>query len=128
MPSAGSSYAVTPGRLNTLDRTGADFDLVYGGVGHYLEEIEQARQLAKITRKTPAPIVQPPKPRLHPSAGAPVAPQPPAVDPGAIAAQRMARLQAQAEQARILRRRRRRPKSSCWHRKGRAAVRRGAGA
>jgi hypothetical protein len=106
MPSAGSSYAVTPGPLNTLIRTGADFNLVYGGVGHYLEEIERARQFANITRKTPAPIVQPQRPPLHLSAGAPVAPQPPAVDPPAIAAQRMAQLQAQAEQARILRRRR----------------------
>ena len=106
MPSAGNSYAVTPGPLSTLDRTGADFDLVYGGIGHYLEEIERQRQFAKITRKTPAPIVQPPGPPLQSSAGAPVAPQPPAIDPGAIAAPRMAQLKAQAEQAGILRRRR----------------------
>ena len=104
MPAAGSALAITSG-ANTLDRTGADFDLVYGGIGHYLEEMERQRQLARITRKTPAPIVQPPGPPL-PSAGAPVAPRPPAVDPEAIAALRMAQLKAQAEQARILRRRR----------------------
>jgi hypothetical protein len=111
MPAAGSALAITPGPLNALLRTGADFDLVYGGIGHYLEELERARQLAKITRKTPAPIVQQSGPALRPAPSASIAPMataslPPAIDLQAIAAQRMAQQQAQAEQARTLKRRR----------------------
>jgi hypothetical protein len=99
MPEAGGSYATSFG-ANTLIRTGADFDLVYGGIGHYLEEIERLKQLAKITRKTPAPIVQSPGPRLQPLASP--LPQPPTIDPRTVAAQ----LRARADQARILKRRR----------------------
>jgi hypothetical protein len=87
-----------------LLRTGADFDLVYGGIGHYLEEIERLKQLAKITRKTPAAIVQQSGP-LRPMPSAPVVPAAPAIDLQALAAQRFAQQQAQAEQARIVKRR-----------------------
>lgn len=107
MPVAGTAYAITPGPLNALLRTGADFDLVYGGIGHYLEEIERQKQLAKITRKTPAPIVQPGWRALPPAPNAPLASAAPAIDLRAIAAQRIAGLQAQARQAAILQRRRR---------------------
>ncbi|MBR7559768.1 hypothetical protein KC218_24785, partial [Mycobacterium tuberculosis] len=65
MPAAGASYALAFGN-NVLVRTGADFDLVYGGVGHYLEELEEQRRLAEITRKTPAPVVRPMQPAFRP--------------------------------------------------------------
>jgi hypothetical protein len=100
---AGGAYAITP-VPTPLIRTGGDIDQVYGGIGHYLEQIEQAKQLARITRKTPAPIVHEIRPQLQPPASPPIAPQPPAVDRGAIAAQRLA--EQQAAQARILKRRR----------------------
>lgn len=98
------SYVITP--TNTpLVRTGGDYDQVYGGIGHYLEEIERQRQLAKITRKTPAPIVQQSIP-FPQAAAAPQGAQPqPVIDLQAIQQQRMADAQAQAEQVRILRRR-----------------------
>jgi hypothetical protein len=99
---AGGTYAITP-VPTPLIRTGGDVDEVYGGIGHYLEEIEQAKQLARITRKTPAPIVHEIRPQLQPPASPPMAPQPPAVDRAAIAAQR---LEQQAAQARISKRRR----------------------
>jgi hypothetical protein len=99
---AGGAYAITP-VPTPLIRTGGDVDQVYGGIGHYLEQIEQAKQLARITRKTPAPIVHAIRPQLQPPASPPIAPQPPAADRGAIAAQR---LEHQAAQAGISKRRR----------------------
>lgn len=105
---AGSgSYTIT-GLPAPLVRTGGDYDQVYGGIGHYLEEIERLKSLARITRKTPAPVVQPPAPRLPPVAAQlapPVAPQAPPIDLQAVADQRMAEAQ-KAEQAKILHRRR----------------------
>jgi hypothetical protein len=95
---AGGAYAIAP-VPTPLIRTGADFDLVYGGVGHYLEEIERLRQLAKITRKTPAPIVRPSRPLQNPTA----APSQ-AIQLAAIAPQRAT--DQQTQQARILKRRR----------------------
>jgi hypothetical protein len=92
---SGGSISITPGPLNALTRTGADFDLVYGGIGHYLEEIRRLESLQKITRKTPAPIVQQNMPLPQPPAALPVAPQAPAMDMQAIATQRMAVQQAQ---------------------------------
>jgi hypothetical protein len=86
---AGSSYDIVPPDTPLL-RSGADVDLVYGGVGHYLEELERQRQLAKITRKTPQPIRSKPWPSLpaaqRPSTVAAV-PLPP--DLPSIAAQRL---------------------------------------
>lgn len=101
LPAASGAYTLTPGPA-VLTRSGGDFDQVYGGIGHYREAIERARQLARITRKTPAPIVHEMTPRLQPMA--PIAPQAPAIDLQAIAALRVAG--QQAEQARILKRRR----------------------
>lgn len=101
MPAASGAYVLAPGPA-VLTRSGGDFDQVYGGIGHYREEIERARQLARITRKTPAPIVHEMKPRSQPTA--PIAPQAPGIDLEAIAARRIAG--QQAEQARISKRRR----------------------
>jgi hypothetical protein len=103
MRAEGGAYALTPGQY-TLARTGGDFEQVYGGIGHYLEEIERLRQLAKITRKTPAPIVQEIGPPLRPMPAAPATLQPPAIDLQAVMAQRVAL--EQAEQAKVLKRRR----------------------
>jgi hypothetical protein len=102
-PAAAGSIAITFGN-NLVIRTGGDFDEVYGGVGHYLEEIERLRQLAKITRNTPAPIVHEIRPRLRPLASPPAQPQPPAIGMHAVAAQRMAEQQAQQAAARKRRR------------------------
>lgn len=88
MPGDGGVHAwtLTP---TPLIRTGDDFDQVYGGVGHYLEELERQRQLARITRKTPQPIQTKAWPALPPIMAQP--PQPaPAIDPQAIVAQRQA--------------------------------------
>jgi hypothetical protein len=65
MRADGGAYVITLGQY-TLARSGGEFDLVYGGIGHYLEEIERAKQLRKITRKTPAPVVHEKWPRLPP--------------------------------------------------------------
>jgi hypothetical protein len=107
MVAAGGAYVVTLGDTR-LRRTGGEYDQVYGGIGHYLEAIERARQLATITRKTPAPIVHDIRPWPQPSA--PVAPPQPAADIQAIeaktmTAQRMA--EQQAQRAGILKQRRR---------------------
>jgi hypothetical protein len=107
----GGAYIITFGEVS-LRRSGGEYDQVYGGIGHYLEAIERARQLAKITRKTPAPIVHDIGPRLQPPA--PVAPPLPPVnvpaaeaqafEVQALAAQRLA--EQQARQAALLKRRR----------------------
>lgn len=85
MPGDGGVHAwtLTP---TPLIRTGDDFDQVYGGVGHYLEELEEKRRLARITRKTPAPIQTKAWPALPPIIAQPPRPAP-AIDPQAIAAQ-----------------------------------------
>ncbi len=109
------AYALTLGDF-VLTRTGGEYDQVYGGIGHYLEELERQRQLAKITRPTPAPIVR--EVRAHfkpltfpqPAAQAQAHPPAPVVDFQAIAAQRKASQLAQqqaAQQAAIATRRRR---------------------
>lgn len=59
------AYQITLGEYE-LRRTGSDYPPDYYGIGHYLEEIEKAKQLDKITRKTPAPIVHETRPRLRP--------------------------------------------------------------
>lgn len=108
MPAAGTSYTLTMFGA-PLSRTGDNTDQVYGGIGHYLEEVERLKSLQKITRKTPAPIVQAPAMPLAPLAPLPsatIAPQPPAIDLQTIAAQRMAAQQALAQQAAIAKRRR----------------------
>jgi hypothetical protein len=103
MPVGAGSYGLTPGPY-VLTRTGGDFDQVYGGIGHYLEQLEQAKQLAKITRKIPAPIVHAIAPRLRPVPAPPAVPAQPAGSLEAIAPQRLAA--GQAERLRISQRRR----------------------
>jgi hypothetical protein len=106
MRGGGGAYLITLGDYQ-LRRTGGEYDQVYGGIGHYLEELERARQLAKITRKTPAPIVHDIRPRLQPAA--PVASAPPAIDVQAIEVQLLATqhlAEQQAQRAAVLKRRR----------------------
>lgn len=103
---------VTPGAFTftgypaQLSRSGADFDLVYGGVGHYLEELEKKRQLAKITRKTPAPIDRTTRPVFAPIGRPQVSAPAPGPDLAAIQNQRMAdEMRASAQAATAKRRR-----------------------
>ncbi len=105
MFAAGGSYAVVP-TDTPLIRTGADFDLVYGGIGHYLEELEKQRQLARITRKTPAPIVRTTVPTFKPVGGPPIAPPAPVIDLQAIQNERMEAQRIASAQAATLKRRR----------------------
>lgn len=93
-----ASIAVTFNDVG-IRRTGADFDLVYGGVGHYLEEIERAKQLAAITRKPPPAVDLRSQPTFAPFGGAPVAPPRPQVDLAALAQQRMGAQMAAAQAA-----------------------------
>jgi hypothetical protein len=86
-------------------RTGDDFDLVYGGIGHYLVELEEKRRLAAITRKAPVPIDRTTPPGFRPMAAPQPAPSPTAaIDLAAAFAGRAA--ERQAQQAAIARRRR----------------------
>lgn len=85
-----------------LTRTGFDYDVQQGGVGHYLYEREKAKQLAAITRPTPRPIDRRTMPRMVPLArpySAPILPAPaaPPVQPDRMAA---AAAQAQATKKR----------------------------
>ncbi|WP_316214890.1 hypothetical protein [Bradyrhizobium sp. SZCCHNR2035] len=52
---AGASIAVTFNSAE-LVRTGYDYEVTLGGVGHYRLEMERAKQLARITRKAPPPV------------------------------------------------------------------------
>ena len=74
MRAAAGTYVLTPGAV-VLTRSGGDYDQVYGGVGHYREELERLRQLATITRPVPRPIVRAMRPLLRPLV-MPAAPQP----------------------------------------------------
>jgi hypothetical protein len=104
-PIAATSFAITFNDV-PLKWTGAPFDLVYGGVGHYKYEAARARQLAKITRTIPPPIDRRSAPTFAPigQARPPIAPAAPAVDMAAIQNQRMAE-QAQAAAVAAKRRR-----------------------
>jgi hypothetical protein len=82
----GATFVFT-GSDATLLRYGADFPLVYGGVGHYLEEIERQRQLSRITRTIPPPIDRRTVPQFAPLQASPIAP--PARRQSAIALPRM---------------------------------------
>jgi hypothetical protein len=89
-----------------LIRTGYDYEPGYQGIGHYLEELERARQLAAITKKVPGvPIDRRTSPRFEPLRASPVAPIAPAVDMAAVQAQRAAESAAAAEAAKKRRRR-----------------------
>lgn len=80
-------------------------DQFYGGVGHFLEEMEAARRAARITRKTPAPIVRTTKPVFRPVASPPIAAPAPVIDLQAIQNQRADAAAAAAQAATIKRRR-----------------------
>ena len=93
--------------INAFDSSAFDTEDVapaggaYGGIGHYLEAIEQARQLAKITRNTPSPIDRTSRPQFAPVGRPPIAP---VVDLQAIQNQRTAaQLAASARAATIKR-------------------------
>lgn len=90
-----ASYSITVGDA-ILTRTGGNYDQVYGGVGHYLEELQRLRDLAAITRKTPQPIVRPRSP-IRMGFDRPQAPAAPVIDLQALQAQ--AQAQAAAQQA-----------------------------
>lgn len=79
---------------------------LYGGIGHFLVEIERAKQLAKITRKTPAPIDRTSKPQFAPVGRPPIAPSAPVINLQAIQNERMAAQQQAAAQAATIKRRR----------------------
>ena len=90
-----------------LSRTGYDHDQQqYGGIGHYLLELERARQLAAITRKVPGvPIDRRTVPRFEPLRASPIAQAAPAVDMQAAENERTAAAAAAAEAATKRRRR-----------------------
>lgn len=75
VPFSGGAYILTPGSY-VLTRTGGDHDQVYGGIGHYLEELERLRQLARITRPAPRPVMHEMRPQLRPLAPVPLSPAP----------------------------------------------------
>ena len=82
-----AQWVLAPLTPFTLTRSGGDAEQVYGGIGHYREEQERLRRLARITRTTPAPVVRATRPRfapLHTHVASPV----PAIDPMAVAPQR----------------------------------------
>ena len=99
---APGAFVVTGNDADLL-RTGADFDLVYGGVGHYLLEQERAKQLAKITRRAPGPVDRTTAPRFKSIGSPPVALGAPVVDLAAIQKQRAT---AQMQAAAAMKRRR----------------------
>ncbi|WP_029082896.1 hypothetical protein [Bradyrhizobium sp. th.b2] len=81
---------VLTGNDAPLVRTGYDYEVQQGGIGHFLEEMERARQLQRITRNPGAPIDRRSRPRFQ-SIGRPlVAPPAPGPDMQAIERQRMA--------------------------------------
>ncbi|WP_342711512.1 hypothetical protein AAFG13_06630 [Bradyrhizobium sp. B124] len=79
-----------------LIRTGFDYEVQQGGIGHYLEEMERARQLARITRNPGVPIDRRSRPRFQPIGRPLVAPPAPAVDMRAVERERMAAQMAAA--------------------------------
>lgn len=80
-----------------LTRTGFDYDVQQGGVGHYLYEREKAKQLAAITRPTPRPIDRRTMPRMGPLARPYSAPIPPAPVAPPVQPDRMAAAAAQVQ-------------------------------
>jgi hypothetical protein len=96
-------YVITPG-YSELRRTGGEYDQVYGGIGHYLEEVQRLKQLDAITRKVPPPVVRQSRPLIEKRQPAPVAkPQP--FDFQALADQAIAHQPDGQEQAVIAKRR-----------------------
>jgi len=82
-----------------LTWTGYSYEPPHGGVGHFLMEVEQAKQLAAITKRiVPPPIDTRSAPRFEPLTNPQGAPLAPVVDMPGILQQRMDG-QAQAAQA-----------------------------
>ncbi|MGJ4997299.1 hypothetical protein ACQR0Z_22945 [Bradyrhizobium sp. HKCCYLS3077] len=52
---AGAVIVLSPSPTD-LFRTGDDYEFKLGGVGHFRLELEQAKQLAKISRRAPPPV------------------------------------------------------------------------
>lgn len=105
------SGAADPGAFNltgvntVLTWTGAGVDTSYtGGVGHYLEELEQQKRLNAITRKIPGPVDRRTVPRFEPLRAPPSAPAAPPSAIAAIPPQPMAAAAAQSEAAKKRRR------------------------
>ncbi|WP_316196294.1 MULTISPECIES: hypothetical protein [unclassified Bradyrhizobium] len=94
---AGASVAITFNSAE-LVRTGYDYEVTLGGVGHYRLEMERAKQLARITRKAPPPVDLRSAPKFEPIGRPPIAPRASAADLSAVQAQRIA-AQMQAAQA-----------------------------
>jgi hypothetical protein len=102
---AAYAWTLAPVTRYTLSRTGDDVDQVYGGIGHYLVELEEKRRLAAITRTTPPPIDRTTQPIFRPVAIPPLAPKCP-IDLAATLAARMVEHRAMAQRAAMTRRRR----------------------
>lgn len=79
-----------------LSRTGFDYDVQQGGIGHYKLDLERARQLAKITRKVPPPIDLRTAPTFKSVGSPPIAPALPAPDVTAMPNQRAGEAAAKA--------------------------------
>lgn len=106
MSGAFDPKAFDPGAFDCVPDQVGVFDRGYLGIGHYLEELARTRQLDRITRKTPAPIIKTSKPQFKPVGGPPVAPPAPVIDLQAIQNERMAAQQQASTQAAIIKRRR----------------------
>jgi len=94
-PVEAASLVITANDV-ALSRTGFDYDFQQGGIGHYLEEMERARQLQRITRNPGVPIDRRTRPRFQSMGRAPIAPAVPVLDMQAVARERMAAQQAAA--------------------------------
>jgi hypothetical protein len=92
---------------NAFDPAAFDCDsaFLYGGIGHFLVALQEARRLAKITRKTPQPIDRTTRPQFAPVGRPPMAPPAPVANLQAIQNER-ATAQAAAAQAATIKRRR----------------------
>jgi hypothetical protein len=105
MQAAGAAYVITTPDTSLI-RSGFDYEVQQGGIGHYLLELERARQLAAITRKVPGvPIDRRTVPRFEPLRASPIAQAAPAVDMQAAVNERTAAAAATAEAATKRRRR-----------------------
>lgn len=97
---AGTGEFVVSGSPVALIRTGKEYQTPLGGIGHYLLEVERAKQLAAITRKAPPPIDTRTEPRFAPLlASPPVRAPAPVGDIAAVQQQRMADEMRATEQA-----------------------------
>lgn len=82
-----------------LIRTGFDYDVQQGGVGHYKLDLERARQLARMARKVPPPIDLRTAPQFKATGSPPMAPALPAPMMPPAPDQRMGEAAAMAKAA-----------------------------